>query len=130
MAHVRQVSTTSQRRQMAFASSIWKSAGPVLPIGKNSSGSSPRHVARLRHVIWIKLPGWWSGKSSSCESAQSASVSVTRLCKVKTNGNGNVKRVHVGCHGRRPHRHLEHVEPGDLQAGEPFSCLDALRPVP
>ena len=28
-----------------LASSIWSSAGPVLPIGKNSSGSSSRHAA-------------------------------------------------------------------------------------
>src|SRR5665811_2218920 len=67
MAHLRQVSTTSQRRQMAFASSIWTSAGPVLPIGKNSSGSSPRHVARFRHVIldqasWIVV--WKSARPS------------------------------------------------------------------
>ena len=48
MAHLRRVSTTSQRRQMAFASSIWTIADPALPIGKNSSGSSPRRVARFR----------------------------------------------------------------------------------
>src|SRR5450759_2118904 len=62
MAHLRQLSTTSQRRQLAFAPSIWKSAGPVFPIGKNSWGSSPRHVARSRQVIldqasWIVVGG-------------------------------------------------------------------------
>jgi hypothetical protein len=87
MAHLRQVSTTSQRRQMAFASSIWTSEGPVLPIGKNSSGSSPRHVARFRHVIsnqasWIVV---W--KSGSCQSSSDAVI-----CK------GRAHSRNGGCH--------------------------------
>ena len=45
-AHARHCSRTSQRRQTALASSIWRMAGPVLPIGKNSSGSSSRHAER------------------------------------------------------------------------------------
>ncbi len=52
-AHFRQVSCTSQRRQTAFASSICMSAGPVLPIGKKSSGSSSKHAARLRQSIRV-----------------------------------------------------------------------------
>lgn len=36
---------------MSFASSTWSSAGPVLPIGKNSSGSSSRQAERSRQVI-------------------------------------------------------------------------------
>src|SRR5680860_1865452 len=55
MAHARQVSTISQRRHMAFASSIWRRAGPVFPIGKNSSGFSSRQAARLRQFIMIGL---------------------------------------------------------------------------
>ena len=50
-AHVRQASTTAQRRQTAFASSICISAGPVLPIGKNSSGSSSRQAAPWRQSM-------------------------------------------------------------------------------
>ena len=75
-AHFRQVSTTSQRRQTALASSIWRRAGPVFPIGKNSSGSSSRQAARLRQSIRIVLleSGPWvvsvvaSGQASWCPS--------------------------------------------------------------
>jgi len=55
MAQLRQSSMTSQRRQTALASSVWMSAGPVLPMGKNNSGSKPRQAARSRHVIRIML---------------------------------------------------------------------------
>ena len=51
MAHLKQVSMTSQRRQTALASSIWRSAGPVFPLAKNSSGSSSRQAPLSRHVI-------------------------------------------------------------------------------
>src|SRR5450759_257351 len=44
-ANLRQASITGQRLHTALASSIWTSAGPELPIGKNSSGSSRRHAA-------------------------------------------------------------------------------------
>src|SRR5674476_651582 len=50
-AHLKQVSMTSQRRQTALASSIWRSAGPVFPLAKNSSGSSSRQAPLSRHVI-------------------------------------------------------------------------------
>ena len=45
-AQARHSDMTGQRRQTAFASSICINAGPVLPIGKNSSGSSSRQTAR------------------------------------------------------------------------------------
>ncbi|CPU66301.1 Uncharacterised protein [Mycobacteroides abscessus] len=57
MAHLRHVSTTSQRRQTAFASSIWRSAGPVFPMGKNSSGSSSRQAARWRQSMFVSPSG-------------------------------------------------------------------------
>ena len=50
-AHARHCSRTSQRRHTALASSICRIAGPVLPIGKNSSGSSSRHAARWRQSM-------------------------------------------------------------------------------
>ena len=59
-------SMTGQRRQTALASSICRRAGPVLPIGKKSSGSSSRQAAPWRQSMpssyasdaW--LVGWWS----------------------------------------------------------------------
>jgi len=39
-----------QARQIRFASLIWRSAGPVAPIGKNRSGSAWRQAASLRQV--------------------------------------------------------------------------------
>ena len=50
-AQARHCSRTSQRRHTCLASSIWRIAGPVLPIGKNSSGSSSRHAERLRQSM-------------------------------------------------------------------------------
>ena len=50
-AHARHCSRTSQRRHTCLASSIWRMAGPVLPIGKNSSGSSSRHAERWRQSM-------------------------------------------------------------------------------
>jgi len=64
VAQLRQVSMTSQRRQTTFAFSIWRSAGPVFPIGKNSSGSSSRQAARSRHVIRIELLESRTGSAS------------------------------------------------------------------
>src|SRR4051794_11668534 len=46
---------TGHLRQTALASSICNRAGPVLPIGKNSSGSSSRQAARWRQSIGIGL---------------------------------------------------------------------------
>jgi two-component sensor histidine kinase len=50
-AHRRQGSATGHRLQTALASSICNRAGPVLPIGKNSSGSSSRQAARWRQSM-------------------------------------------------------------------------------
>ena len=44
---------TGQRRQTTLASSICRRAGPVLPIGKNSSGSSSRQAARWRQSMRV-----------------------------------------------------------------------------
>jgi hypothetical protein len=55
MAHFRQASATSHRRQMALASSVWRSVGAVFPNGKNNWGSSSRQAAWSRHVIRIEL---------------------------------------------------------------------------
>ena len=55
-AQARHCSRTSQRRQTCLASSIWRIAGPVLPIGKNSSGSSSRHAERLRQSMGGGFP--------------------------------------------------------------------------
>src|SRR5215207_2768344 len=46
---------TSQRRHTALASSICRMAGPVFPMGKNSSGSSSRQAARSRQSMLIVL---------------------------------------------------------------------------
>ena len=45
MAQCRHSSITGQRRHTCLASSIWSSAGPLFPIGKNSSGSTSRQAA-------------------------------------------------------------------------------------
>lgn len=50
-AQRRQSSTTGHRRHTALASSIWTNAGPVLPIGKNNSGSSSRQAASWRQSM-------------------------------------------------------------------------------
>jgi hypothetical protein len=71
VAQRRQGSTTSQRRQTALASSSWTSAGPVLPIGKNISGSTPRQAARSRQVIRIGLLASKMGRAAR-ESTQTA----------------------------------------------------------
>ena len=67
-AHCRHCSRTSQRRHTCLASSIWRMAGPVLPIGKNSSGSSSRHAERWRQSMagvsfFLDTFGW---PESSC----------------------------------------------------------------
>ncbi len=47
-ANSRQSSRASQARQTALAASIWSNAGPVVPTGKNKSGSVYRQDARRR----------------------------------------------------------------------------------
>jgi hypothetical protein len=49
------VSTTSQRPHTCFASSICLIAGPLLPIGKNTSGSSPAQAPRLRQLMTLAI---------------------------------------------------------------------------
>jgi hypothetical protein len=51
-AHCRQGSRTGHSVQMALAASTWASAGPVVPTGKNSSGSTSRQRARWRQSIY------------------------------------------------------------------------------
>src|SRR6476620_11354807 len=46
---------TGQVRHTALASSICRMAGPVFPIGKNSSGSASRQAARSRQSMRILL---------------------------------------------------------------------------
>src|SRR5699024_3047760 len=50
-ANLRHAVMTSQLWHTAFASWIWVIAGPVFPIGKNSSGSCLRHSAWWRQSI-------------------------------------------------------------------------------
>lgn len=50
-AQLRQSLVTAHRLQTAFASSTWRSAGPVVPIGKKSSGSSSRQSALWRQSM-------------------------------------------------------------------------------
>src|SRR5450759_4864746 len=57
--------------------SVWRSAGPVFPSGKNSSGFSPRQAARLRQVTIVGLLESRSGESASCESLRVTSGDVT-----------------------------------------------------
>jgi hypothetical protein len=83
-----------------------RSAGPVFPIGKNSSGSSPMQVARWRHVIRIRLLESKSGRSTSSESAVSQLrrrfsechwvVQVDVKVNAKVNGKVNVQS-HENC---------------------------------
>ncbi len=54
-AQFRHCSRTSQRRQTRLASSICKRAGPVLPMGKKSSGSSVRQAALWRQSMYRPL---------------------------------------------------------------------------
>ena len=51
IAQRRHSSMTEQRRQTCFASSIWSSAGPLFPMGKNSSGSTSRQAASWRQSM-------------------------------------------------------------------------------
>ena len=82
-AHWRHCSRTSQRRHTCLASSIWRMAGPVLPIGKNSSGSSSRHAERWRQSMagvsfFLDTFGWseswcrWGGGAAGGHTAGTA----------------------------------------------------------
>jgi hypothetical protein len=68
------------RPQTAFASSVRRRAGPLCPIGKNNSGSTPRQAARSRQVIRIVLLAWRSGGASR-ESTRDMNGGVTGSLK-------------------------------------------------
>jgi hypothetical protein len=63
MAQRRQSSSTLQRRHTCLASSICRSAGPLFPIGKNSSGSTSRQAAMWRQSMVVTLLGVAAGSS-------------------------------------------------------------------
>src|ERR1700750_1986661 len=56
-AHARHGFRTGQARQIRLASLIWSSAGPVVPIGKNRSGSASRQAASSRHFVRVVIGG-------------------------------------------------------------------------
>jgi two-component sensor histidine kinase len=63
MAQRRHSSSTLHRRQTCLASSICRTAGPLFPIGKNSSGSASRQAAMFRQSM-VSTPSRRSGRSS------------------------------------------------------------------
>jgi len=54
---------TLQSLQILLACSIWSTAGPVFPTGKNSSGSSVRQRASVSHGSSIYLCSLESNKN-------------------------------------------------------------------
>lgn len=78
IAQCRQGSRTGQRRQTLFASSICNSAGPVFPIGKNSSGSTSRQAALWRQSM--RSNSFGAGRAAD-RGAGPSSRSLSRLCK-------------------------------------------------
>jgi anti-sigma regulatory factor (Ser/Thr protein kinase) len=71
MAQRRQSSSTPHRRQTCLASSICTSAGPLFPIGKNSSGSASRQAAMLRQsmvplLLDVAAGHRWPPLATSC----------------------------------------------------------------
>ena len=54
-AYCKQYSVTGQWEHTDFARSIWSTAGPVLPTGKNSSGSTVRQAALSLQSTEISL---------------------------------------------------------------------------
>jgi|BarGraNGADG00212_1021973.scaffolds.fasta_scaffold42510_1 hypothetical protein len=118
MAHLSQVSTTSQRRQTAFASSIWRSAGSLFPSGKNSSGSTSRQAAQSRHVIRIGL----------LESR--TSVSITRVNARGASGGGGCPWLTQGQRSQRPGRLPSQRQPQQARrrTRQPVTTRDAINP--
>jgi hypothetical protein len=54
IAQPRQLSRTAQPWQTRLAALTWFTAGPVVPTGKNSSGSACRHAASSRQLAsWV-----------------------------------------------------------------------------
>src|SRR4030095_12446963 len=65
-AHWRHSSRTGQSAQIALADCTWASAGPVVPTGKNNSGSTSRQRARWRQsidILTFRCKPWGKGKS-------------------------------------------------------------------
>ncbi len=61
-AQVRHWICTGQPRQIRFASSIWRNAAPLVPIGKNRSGSVSRHAPssrQSRRTVIAADPDCW-----------------------------------------------------------------------
>ena len=77
IAHFRQVSTTSQRRQTTFALFIWCSAGRLFPLGKNKSGGSSRQAARLRQVNGNRVLELCPQESNASTSLQASYRSIS-----------------------------------------------------
>jgi hypothetical protein len=65
---------TSQPRQTALARSVWSMAGPVIPMGKNSSGSWSRQAALVRQSLLIAWPRFLKGVVAEVVSVAWASV--------------------------------------------------------
>src|SRR4030095_744728 len=64
--HWRHSSRTGQSAQIALADCTWASAGPVVPTGKNNSGSTSRQRARWRQsidILTFRCKPWGKGKS-------------------------------------------------------------------
>src|SRR5690606_27877951 len=111
MAYCRHISLTVQRAHTAFAFSIWSTAGPVFPTGKNSSGSTVRQAALSRQSMVMLLV--------ACESA-SAGVPVGSgtLCELRAERSPHAA---VGAHG---HRQSFHGFRGIGKRSAPLSGID------
>ncbi len=79
MAHFKHSAATSQRPQTAFACSAWATAAPLLPSGKNSSGSSPTHAGRLLDVSFV---GFWFIRVTSGEGATMTTRTTAELALI------------------------------------------------
>ena len=76
-AHVRHSLTTGQRRQTDLASAICSRAGPLVPTGKNSSGSSSRQIASVTPIHVCSAPR--TARSGSRRSSTRSSALVNRF---------------------------------------------------
>ena len=56
-ANSRHSSLTGQAVQIRRAVSIWSRAGPVVPMGKKTSGSESRQAERVRHALDVPIVG-------------------------------------------------------------------------
>ncbi len=96
-AQLKQSLVTAHRLQTAFASSTWRSAGPVVPIGKKSSGSSSRQSALWRQSMRT-TPSLVSGHT-----ARETLCEPLRLCRTS--------RQSFGCRIRAEHRSFDRLHP-------------------